>query len=70
MIPLLAGGGFYLFYQFSRETDREMDQELIYDEIRWINYVQHETESNGPFVLRTPELLIYPVNAMPATQPL
>jgi len=69
MVPLLVVGGFYLFYQFSKETDREMDQELIYDEIRWIKYVQQESAVGGPFVLKTPELLIYPVNALPADYP-
>lgn len=69
MVPLLVAGGFYLYYQFNRETDREMDQELIYDEVRWINYVQQVGENSGPFILRTPELLIYPVNAMPADFP-
>ena len=69
MVPLLTAGGFYLFRQFSKEVNAEMDQELIYDEIQWIGYVQHESGVNGPFVLKTPELLIYPVSALPAEYP-
>jgi len=69
MIPLLTAGGFYLFYQFGREINDEMDQELIYDEIQWMGYVQRETGINGSFILKTPELLIYPVDAPPNAYP-
>jgi signal transduction histidine kinase len=69
MVPLLTAGGFYLFYQFSREINHEVDQELLYDEIQWIGYVQHETGTNGPFILKTPELLIYPVDIAPNDYP-
>ena len=62
MVPLLAAGGFYLFHSFSKELAHEMDEELIYDELQWLRYLQNET-LDGPFVLKTPELLIYPVNA-------
>ena len=69
MIPLLTAGGFYLFNQFGREINDEMDQELLYDEIQWIGYVHRETGINGSFILKTPELLIYPVDALPAAYP-
>lgn len=62
MIPLLAAGGFYLFYQFNRELNNEVNEELLYDELQWIRYLQTETLNGDPFVLRTPELLIYPTD--------
>jgi signal transduction histidine kinase len=69
MIPLLMAGGVFLFFQFSKELDNEMDQELINDELQWIRYIDQQTAENGPFILKTPELLIYPVNAGPEELP-
>lgn len=63
MVPLLAVAGFYLFQQFSKELNHRSDEELINDEIQWIQYLQTESESGTRFILKTPDLLIYPVNA-------
>ncbi|MEO6000733.1 MAG: HAMP domain-containing sensor histidine kinase, partial [Chitinophagaceae bacterium] len=63
MVPMLAAGGFYLYFQFSKELNNEMDDELVNDELQWVRYLENETENNGPFVLKTPELTIFPVNA-------
>lgn len=62
MVVLLAAGGFYLFSQFSRELDHQTDQELIIDEIQWIRYLRTQADNGTRFILRTPELLIFPVN--------
>ncbi|MCW3093106.1 MAG: histidine kinase [Ferruginibacter sp.] len=62
MVPLLTAGGFYLFHQFSRELNQEMDAELLNDEVQWVRYIAEQTENGGPFILKTPELLIYPVD--------
>lgn len=62
MIPLLAGGGFLLFRQFSKEIDYRVDRELVYDEIQWIQYVEAVTADGSSFILRAPDLLIYPVD--------
>lgn len=69
MVPLLAAGGFYLFHQFSRELNHEMDAGLLYDELQWARYIADQTENGGPFVLKTPELLIYPASAAPSPYP-
>lgn len=69
MVPLLAASGFYLFWQFSRELNQEMDGELMYDELQWVRYIAERTENEGPFILKTPELLIYPVVASPVDYP-
>lgn len=61
MIPLLAAGGFLLFQQFSREIDQRVDRELVYDEIQWIQYLEAVTGGGTSFILRSPDLLIYPV---------
>ncbi|MEJ7586317.1 MAG: HAMP domain-containing sensor histidine kinase [Ferruginibacter sp.] len=63
MVPLLAAGGFYLFRQFSKELNQEMDAELLNDELQWAHYIAAQTQNSGPFILKTPELLIYPVDA-------
>jgi signal transduction histidine kinase len=63
MVPLLAAGGFYLYFQFSRELNNEMDDELVNDELQWVRFLINETENNGPFVLKTPELTIFPSTA-------
>jgi signal transduction histidine kinase len=60
MIPLLAGGGYLLFRQFSRELDYRVDRELVYDEIQWIQYVEAVTADGSSFILRAPDLLIFP----------
>ena len=63
MVPILLAGGFYLYEQFSKEMNHRMDQELITEEVQWIQYLQSETDNGASFILRTPEILIYPVNA-------
>src|SRR4051794_26163226 len=69
MVLLLGAGGFYLFHQFSRELNNEMDAGLLYDELQWARYIAERTENGGPFVLKTPELLIYPADATPSDYP-
>jgi signal transduction histidine kinase len=63
MIPLLAAAGFYLFGQFSKELNYRMDRELIAAEVQWIRYLQTEADNGTTFILRTPELSVYPVNS-------
>jgi signal transduction histidine kinase len=67
MVPLLGMAGYYLFSQFSNQLNRRMDEELVNDEIHWISYLEKQAASGTTFILRTPELLIYPVND-PATR--
>lgn len=68
MVPLLAVGGSYLYFEFGKGISHETDEELIYDELQWIQYIREQAEVS-PFVLKTPELLIYPVNAQPEAYP-
>ena len=69
MVPLLFATGFFLYLQFSKEMNLRMDQELIAEELQWIQYLQTEADNGVTFTLRTPEILIYPVNAPITTFP-
>ncbi len=69
MIPLLAVTGFYLFNQFSKEINYRSDKELISAEIEWVQYLQSEADNGIIFVLKSPELSVYPTEAATAQYP-
>jgi signal transduction histidine kinase len=69
MVVLLTAGGIYFFRQFSLEMDLQTDQELLLDEVQWIRNLKLKTEEGSTFVLRTPEILIYPVDDVPVMYP-
>jgi signal transduction histidine kinase len=66
MIPLLAVTGFYLFNQFSKEINYRSDKELISEEIAWVQYLQSEADNGIIFILKSPELSVYPTDAATA----
>jgi signal transduction histidine kinase len=63
LVPLLAVAGFYLFNQFSKEINYHSDKELISDEIAWIQYLENEADNGTTFILKTPDLSVFPTNA-------
>jgi len=63
MISLLAVAGFYLFNQFSKEIDSRSDKELINNEYEWIKYLESATENGTSFILKSPDIIIYPADA-------
>ncbi len=67
MVPLLAVGGYFLFSQFSREINDRVDKELVSEEIQWIQYLEAATANGSDFILRAPDLLIFPTDG-PLTQ--
>lgn len=69
LIPLLVGAGFFVYARFNSELNERMDQELITEEIQWIRYLQSQAEVGNTFILRTPEIIITPVNAQPEKYP-
>lgn len=69
MVPLLFVAGFYLFNQFSKEINYMSDKELVSQEIQWIQYLESEADNGTTFILRTPELSVYPVAADVASYP-
>ena len=69
LIPLLALAGFYLFNQFSKEINYRSDRELITEEIAWIKYLRSEVANGTTFILRTPDLAIFPTRAAVASHP-
>lgn len=70
MIPLLAITGFYLFAKFSNEINNRSDNELINDESQWIQYIASEAENGATFILRTPDITIYPTDATATVNPM
>lgn len=69
MIPLLAAGGFLLFRQFSNQLNERADKELVYEEVQWIQYLEANTNGSSSFVLRSPDLLIFPAQKEPTPYP-
>lgn len=69
MISLLAAGGYFLFHQFSREINERVDRELVYEELQWIQYLEVATSNGSNFILRSPDLLIYPTERRPSRFP-
>ena len=69
MIPLLAAGGYLLFRQFSTQLNERADKELVYEEVQWIQYLEANTSSGSSFVLRSPDLLIFPAQKEPTQYP-
>ena len=69
MVPLLAVAGFYLFNQFSKEINYHSDKELISDEIAWIQYLENEVDNGTTFILKTPDLSIFPTDGQIADDP-
>ncbi|HEV7333786.1 MAG TPA: HAMP domain-containing sensor histidine kinase [Flavisolibacter sp.] len=69
MVPLLAVGGYLLFYQFSNEINKRVDRELVSEEVQWIRYLQTATAGGSRFILRSPDILIYPVVDNPTLYP-
>src|SRR4051794_40293829 len=63
MISFLAVAGFYLFNQFSKEINSRSDKELISNEYEWISYLESATENGASFILRSPDIAIYPTTA-------
>lgn len=63
MILLLTAAGFYLFAQFSKELNDKNDRELIAAESEWIRYLETQVENGTTFILKSPDLAIYPVEA-------
>ena len=58
-----------MFNQFSEEINYRSDKELISDEIEWIQYLQTEAANGTTFILKTPELSIFPTDAAIADYP-
>ncbi len=69
MTILLLIAGFYLFNTFSRELNSKSDQELLQEELAWIKYLHTELARGVTFILRTPDVSIYPVDAPASKYP-
>jgi signal transduction histidine kinase len=63
MMCLIVLSALYLFHQFSRGLDERSDNELIAEEIQWIQYLESSGANGTTFILKTGEVSILPVNA-------
>ena len=62
IIPLLAIAGYFMFDHFNKQINERADQELLYEEVQWVQYLKAATSNGSNFILRSPDLLIYPVD--------
>ena len=60
MALLLLAGGYLFFRHFNTQLNERSDKELVYEEIQWIQYLEAATANGTQFVLRSPDLLIFP----------
>lgn len=70
MLPLLAAGGIYLYQQFDKELKKEMDEELVNDQIQWLLYFKSIPDYSPVFRITTPEFSIHPAKGPADAQPL
>ncbi len=70
MLPLLSAGGIYLYHQFDKELKKEMDEELVNDQIQWLVYFNSIPDNSPVFRITTPEFSIHPADGPADAQPL
>ncbi len=63
LVPLLIAAGFVLYSRFSSELNSRMDEELITEEVQWVQYLKTQAAIGNTFALRTPEIIITPIDA-------
>jgi signal transduction histidine kinase len=69
LVPLVVAAGFFVYNSFIKELNERLDQELVTEEIQWVRYLQSQAETGITFILRTPELMVAPVDAQPTKYP-
>ncbi|WP_207496778.1 sensor histidine kinase [Aridibaculum aurantiacum] len=69
IMPLLAIAGYYLYFQFSKELNTRLDEELVTEEVQWIRYLRSQSGFGTSFILKTPDIVIFPVQATPTRFP-
>ena len=62
MLTLIGGCAFFLYHEFSRQLDKKSDDELIAEEIQWVQYLEAEAAAGTTVVLKTSGVYIVPVN--------
>ncbi len=69
MVAVLVTAGYFLFSQFSRQLDQQTDQELLLEEVQWIRYLRGQVDIGNAFLLRTPDIIIFPTEETVTTYP-
>ncbi|PSL46414.1 signal transduction histidine kinase [Chitinophaga niastensis] len=62
MLPIFAGGAFYLFGKFSKEIKHETDEELVNDKLQWLRYLDTAGINSPIFTLSTLEFNLTPTD--------
>src|SRR5215470_12067564 len=68
MVILLMIAGLYLFNRFRKELNSRNDKELLQAQATWIEYLQTEAARGVTFILKSPDISIYPVDAPSSDQ--
>jgi signal transduction histidine kinase len=69
MMLLLVAGGYFFYRHFSMQINQRADKELIYEEVQWVRYLRAATGNGTNFILRSPDLLIFPTEKEPTRYP-
>lgn len=62
LLPLLIVAAWFMYSRFSNELNQRVDMELKLEENQWINYLHSQVAVGASFILRTRDILIYPVS--------
>ncbi|HVI47749.1 MAG TPA: HAMP domain-containing sensor histidine kinase [Chitinophaga sp.] len=62
MLPVFAGGAFYLFHKFQKEIKHETDEELVNDRLQWIRYLDTASINTPILHINTQEFSLKPTN--------
>ncbi len=52
--------GLFLFSYFNQRFRHLVDEEIVFDEMHWIQFLKNRPEKSAPFELYSPEVRIYP----------
>ncbi len=70
LVPILLGGGYFMFHYLDHELKHAVKEELIFDKMHWIKYLQNESADSTPFRLNSPEIIILKTNRPPQFKPI
>ncbi|MEC5143370.1 HAMP domain-containing sensor histidine kinase [Chitinophaga sp. 212800010-3] len=62
MLPIFAGGAYYLYVKFNKEIKHETDEELVNDKQQWMHYLDTASISNPIFNIQTSEFILLPTD--------
>jgi signal transduction histidine kinase len=69
MLPVFAGGAYYLYNRFGKEINHETDEELLNDQLQWAKYLDTASLHSPVFSITTPEFNIHPSTSPAQSHP-